>query len=70
MKAAMHHREAMAGVEAEAAGVEEDLQRQGLVEGAGAPEARGAEGVKTAKVRLCSLSLDPDAYQGSLLPFW
>ncbi len=59
MKAAMHHLEALAGVEAGAAEGEEGSQRQGLVEGAGDPEAGGAEGVKIVKVSLCSLPLDP-----------
>ncbi len=59
MKAAMHHLEALAGVEAGAAEGEEGSQRQGLVEGAGDPEAGGPEGVKIAKVRLSSLPLDP-----------
>ncbi len=62
MKAAMHHLEALAGVEAGAAEGEEGSQRQGLVEGAGDPEAGGADGVKIVKVRLCTLSLDPDTY--------
>ncbi len=62
MKAATHHLEALAGVEAGAAEGEEESQRQGLEEGAGDPGAEEAEGVKTAKVRLCSLPLDPDKY--------
>ena len=62
MKAATHHLEALAGVEAGAAEGEEESQRQGLAEGAGDPEDGAAEGVKTAKVRLCCLPLDPDEY--------
>ena len=59
MKAAMHHLEALAGVEAGAAEGEEESQRQGLAGDSGAEEA---EGVKTAKVRLCSLSATPCRY--------
>ena len=62
MKAAMHHLEALAGVEAGAAEGEEGSQRQGLVEGAGDPGGEEAEGAKIVKVRLCNLSLDPDTY--------
>lgn len=62
MKAAMHHLEALAGVEAGGAEGEEGSQRQGLVEGAGDPEAGGAEGVKIVKVRLCSLPVAPDKH--------
>ena len=62
MKAAMHHLEALAGVEAGAAEGEEESQRQGVAEGAGDSGAEEAEGVKTAKVRLCSLSATPCRY--------
>ena len=62
MKAAMHHLEALAEVEAGAEGGEGGAQGRGVVWGAGDPGGGGAEGVKIVKVRLCTLSLDPDTY--------